>query len=726
MNHLTKLIVGIVAGVCSAGAFGYPALTHQFLSQIATDRSELNGSIGSVLRDIDAAPFSSTVYVRSDGLPNQSIRQLVGFGAVEEDNAPKWFSHFFDPQYNNFQGSPLHIWPETFGVPLLIGQNTSPDWAIEDAGHRNTSWFQGLGSQSQEFSYREAKEYFKLSMTGSTPAFRSANMTLMFESLGHVIHHIQDMAQPQHTRNDPHIPTDYGAAFAAEYFGVQPPNAPAFEAYTLSEFPTEQKVLNFLASPGASPFAMNPPTLPTIRHYWHTPGAISPTFVGMAEFTSQNFVSTGSLFVPPNWPFLSGDPSSPSQLYVPLPDGTNTSIVPRVVQVRYADGSTINSTVDFIVGTVRDGLFVLPYAGRELAVTSLLTQLSQIVTSRRVVSINREVFRATHEILLPRAVAFSSGIINHFFRGRLGVRRTPDENNLWEVSNFSAETMSGAFSIYFESSTGQRNRYGAAVATLVPGASVNVVAPEPASSTAKVIAVFEGSLGAEANFAGGIAAAKAIPYTTPPPPPIPCGSPLTAEGSSKGLVEIYELGTTAGTVPVEFEAYNIPDGLNINANNSVGTPLVDTGGLVSGRYNYSFQHDPIVLGTTQVTVTVTGNTNTNTLWWIVVGCPGGGATVDPGDRPQPIRSVRWTFAKDGASGVSCNFDFHIDGQFVRKVFGNASFLTQMSVGRHDLEYRNKSCSAGSSAAYTATYQDPTGVYPVKSPIFGNTWIYEIH
>ncbi|MBT8050986.1 MAG: hypothetical protein KJO70_07300, partial [Gammaproteobacteria bacterium] len=316
----------------------------------------------------------------------------------------------------------------------------------------------------------------------------------------------------------------------------------------------------------------------------------------------------------------------------------------------------------------------------------------------------------------------STGMINHFFRARLGLRRTPQEANLWEVTNLSNEVMNGTFSIYFESTAGSRNLYGAAPATLQPGGRVNVVAPNPPATSTRAIAVFEGSLGAEQNFPGGVAAARVIAYTTPP---IPCGNPLTAQGSSEGYQGTYELGSTAGAVPVEFEAYNIPDGLVISANNAADTPLIDTGGLISGRHTYSFNHNPASLGTTQVNVEVEGNQDPGTAWYIVVGCPGDPA-IDPVDRPQPIRSVRWTFAKDGSFGVSCSFDFHIDGKYVTRVNGNAGFVVPMSVGRHDLEYRNKSCTSGNSAAYTSTYQDPSGTYPVRSPVFGNSWVYEIH
>lgn len=711
------VVLFLLAGISTGSA--YDPVTHSHLSGIATEQSELNPNFGSVLQDLGLSSYNAGVYSASQtSLGGQSLGSLIRLGAMEEDSpAVRALAHFFDPQYNNFQGAPLLIGEETFGAPSLIGQNTSPDWAIEDNGERTVS-YSGVGSDTQEYSYYEAKRYFRSAMTATSPATRLSNAGLMFESLGHIIHHVQDMAQPQHTRNDPHLP--FGVLL-----GIQPYDAARYEKFTLSEYPLELDVKNLLSGAATAPYQVSAPAFPTIRHYWSTPGTTTDTRVGMAEFSSQNFVSEGSLVRAGSWPASIGNFSSPSQLYVPYPDGSTMSIATRPVNVKYKDNSSIVGNVDFVVGDVRDDYVSRNYDNIELAATSLLTRHVSGLPYR-VVSINRENFKAMQSVLLPRATAFSTGVINHFFRGRLGLRRTPDERNLWEISNNTSETMSGTFSIYFDNHNGQRALYASAAATLASGQTFDITSPEPPETSTLVIATFEGSLGTEQNFPGGLAAAKVTAYTPPPDPTIPCGDVLTASGSSEGLVAVYDLGTESGEVPVEFEAYNIPDGLTISARGGSNQTVFDTNGLVSGFRFETFDYNFANFGTSELDVVVTGNTNTNTAWWLVVGCPGANPVIDPADRPEPFRTVTWTFAKDGPSGVSCNFDFYVDGQFVKKVFGNATFNSSLSVGRHELTYVNKSCSAGNSAAYTATYRDPTGTYPVKSPIFGNSWIFHVH
>jgi hypothetical protein len=95
----------------------------------------------------------------------------------------------------------------------------------------------------------------------------------MFQSIGHVIHHLQDMAQPQHVRNDVHC--DRGICktlFPHVYAPSQ------YEKYTDLNSPTDPRLqirinlpLEKPASTAVYPGA-NAATVPfkTPRHFWRT------------------------------------------------------------------------------------------------------------------------------------------------------------------------------------------------------------------------------------------------------------------------------------------------------------------------------------------------------------------------------------------------------------------------------------------------------------------------
>jgi len=70
-----------------------------------------------------------------------------------------------------------------------------------------------------------AKVAYLNALISETPAARYSATTQLFQNLGHVLHHVQDMAQPQHVRNDAHCDAPVCAVLAS--LGVQGTGAEA-------------------------------------------------------------------------------------------------------------------------------------------------------------------------------------------------------------------------------------------------------------------------------------------------------------------------------------------------------------------------------------------------------------------------------------------------------------------------------------------------------------------
>lgn len=186
-------------------------------------------------------------------------------------------------------------------------------------------------------------------------ATRNQYLSTMFESLGHIVHHIEDMAQPQHTRNDTH----------AHYNGVPLILTPGgfYEVYTAAVgLPTQQSV-DALVQP---PNNYAPPNFATAREYWYAPGNY-PTYRGMAEFTAENFVSQGTEFIR----------SSSTTIYPPLgfpyPNGTSKAIQAFTDTVTYPSGTTYSGSVDYVVGSIYDGNTGQALPPHRVAASSLLS-----------------------------------------------------------------------------------------------------------------------------------------------------------------------------------------------------------------------------------------------------------------------------------------------------------------------------------------------------------------
>ena len=498
---------------------------------------------------------------------------------------------------------------------------------------------------------------------------------LMFQSLGHLAHHMQDMGQPQHARVEAHYP------------GIPPSS---FEKRTAAQ-------LNpVLASQLAVWQSYAIPSLPRVEDYWDS---ATPSFIGMAEFTGKNFVSfntgftgvanSNSLVATPNPSF-------------PLPNGINPDgsrwTLQTQVRTLFSESTQQYYTVaaNYVIATVRDS-FGQDRPGVRIAVESMLERLSMNSSTRSFNFDDDQVWSDAYAILLPRATAFSAGLINHFFRGRLTLSRVA--GTTWNISNPTTYLLDGNFTIFSEDSAGSRAPLtGPIAATISAGTSATLSIPEPPSGTTKLIAVFSGAVGGE----GGRSAGVVIGYTPPGPPPVSCGTPVSAKGGTTGLTQVMDMGTKAGLVTAEFEAYSIPDALTINSQNSAKTELANTHGLVGGSHNFPFDFDATRLGNRFIDIKVTGNSDPSTAWTLTVSCPGKSL-------PPVYPLVNVTFGVVG-SAVTCSSminTYVIDGTQSVTISRTQPRALTLASGPHSFSFTGQTLNGCSNYGHPG-FTDGTG------------------
>ena len=215
---------------------------------------------------------------------------------------------------------------------------------------------------------------------------------------------------------------------------------------------------------------------------------------------------------------------------LPYPNGTNANgtqkrVEARSITLRYADSSSETGPVNVVIGDVYDGYTGIHNTDQILAVASLLDRASQTTLSRRVFKITPVVFEDNYRILLPRAVAFSAGLINHLFAGRLDMTRASSGSG-WNIRNLSGEPMTGTFTLHYEDNAGIRYAINGAswTGTLAANQSTSAL-PEPPPSSAKLIGVFKGTIGLETALTR--VAGKVVPFTAPP---VACAGTYKATG----------------------------------------------------------------------------------------------------------------------------------------------------------------------------------------------------
>jgi hypothetical protein len=464
----TCLAILCVVLFTSLAAPAYELRTHRAMTEAALSRSIL--AAGHLKR----MGLSKSLSDKSQRFPSSAgalmrIDELIGEGSELEDTLQltRVFHHFFNPANN---------------APLTVGAElgfVSPDWALEERGELTS-----LHAGDQRFSFRDARHYLYHALTQRRPADRDVNWGLVFQSVGHIVHHIQDMAQPQHARNDAHCGPYCANAYPAS----------AYELWT------EGNRVGLPLDPLLAGYDVNTERYKAVfdhpRAFWHTHGpAQLGSGRGMAEFANRNFVSAGTMFRPE----------------FPSPQFDITKSVDIDVK-HLMPGTSLSGTVRFFANEVRDEYLNAASVNAAGLSESIFDAVLSQAGKQPVFSLNRYNFKAAHGYLLPRAVAHSTGLINYFFRPHFELVRDSADTDRFRIRNLTDEAMDGRFALYQDDAAGER--------TPVPGGEWQAaIAPQGESTplgqfpgNGKFMMVFQGTHGTEHpdNGSMGAVGARAI------------------------------------------------------------------------------------------------------------------------------------------------------------------------------------------------------------------------
>jgi len=368
------------------------------------------------------------------------------------------FNHFYDP-INNVRlhypilGSAVDVdcssFPSNGGFCY-----TSVDWAMGTLNTLTTTPSEDT-NRHNHFTWWDARNNYFWALTqqgtagdGATYALQRETATAnrmrrwatAFHSLGNVLHLLGDAAQPQHTRNDPHTPyilldtsaqqayepytnarvlhalndPGHGGDFIRSFFGSSTTvSLPDFDSATLDAYPIPQ--------------FKRPQDFFTTRSIDATVSARR----GMADYSNRGFFTAGTL--PPNDIYANPPtPISSSSGYTVL------DLACTELSNTYSNGAV--QCQDFlrtVPDTVSPGFadHIPPeYAGHSgqvpMATQSEWDELSQefgITSSATQFVMRLKNFQVQSDFLLPRAIGYSAGLINYFFRGTLEVTSPPDK-----------------------------------------------------------------------------------------------------------------------------------------------------------------------------------------------------------------------------------------------------------------------------------------------------------
>ena len=396
MNRTKRTLFILVA----AAAMAMPAraydneTTHPIMSIFAAQKSVLYQD-GSIMFNLGLLPAHQeafeykaryNLFFRSlFSTRYYTVAGLLAEGSYDEDSDITVRHHFFDPYHDR---------------PLTsdLVNHRSWEWALEEPST----------DIAQNWSIRDAKEYLRTGLTSTAGAPADADkrrrdaMRNMFLSLGHAVHHLQDMTQPQHVRDDNH--------FEVSQLNFWPINL-TFNPSRYEHYSVERTDrVNALAA-GAAPLTLTADfRIP--RDFWFNPGG-----TGVAQRTNREFLSQGTNFI-------EGQPwSTRGDFPEPVRRGFTDYLVPDLFAL--SPGMTLPPEFVIICGheasNCRMWMFDTDATQRASTLSLFDQDLRRHANGQRLFSLNRFNYNTAHDVLIPRAVSYSAGFVNHFFRGKLDV-----------------------------------------------------------------------------------------------------------------------------------------------------------------------------------------------------------------------------------------------------------------------------------------------------------------
>ena len=468
-----------------------------------------------------------------DVTANVGPGRWVEWGSHHEDDRARSVDHFYMVSATRTPGqaSGMADFSET-ALPVPFNIINSYIWGTRrDAVGPWPSWPPWSPAEENVYGWPSARDYEFSALTNRVFNDRQANLARTFYALGHILHLNQDLSQPDHARNDEHF---WPAHRLIENYGVNVYlNLP-------DAFPPQQHPTAWLYWQ-AQGFSRLLDFWDTGRYTNGNPGALdadargdAQAKLGLAEFSNGNYLGEDTLYAEffTHWSFH----------YFPLPSLKNTDW-PQLRPARVSQTTLGLVTLENGMQGLRPYLAKLG-AGVIVANHSALHYFTVLRTPKdagpgmeAALSINDpNVLHDYHTNLIAKAIEYSAGILDYFFRGRLVVAtfRTNNDNLIHlAVTNTSGTNLyGGTFQLYFDDNTLDANR--ALVNTLQPpwgatesladGAVRNFVFCDPGPQAANYMLVYRGTIGTnETGHAldpvdDGIAIA-AVHFAPPPNPP---------------------------------------------------------------------------------------------------------------------------------------------------------------------------------------------------------------
>jgi hypothetical protein len=418
-------LVALIILIAFSQALALKEETHRAINKDIAERTISGCSFDEYLKSslgITAGYKQKLVALDAGGKNiEQSIEEWLGYGGEQEDRPGSLWDYVKGKpsRSNNHFHNPLRLWDEdeaglddtvlgmhyTGQSQVLWGQNTT----------------QNLGGN---WSWQDARRYFYIALAGrnldgtevaETSANKNAYYAYTFRAVGQLMHLVGDASVPAHVRNNAHPEDSLGIGYesAVEKFRTETRYGTLWNDLLSSPITFDKSILDI---PSTYPSATVPISriVDTDKYSGDNPDITrtangTPQVIGLAEYTNANFLSNGTMF----------ETDSAHDFY--YPHTTDTTLWTDNNNRTYLRKSRSGDLVNHLAVTSWLYFYRLRY----------FPQYAQYLP----VGLDTECYKDYASFLIPRAVGYSAGLLNYFFRGKIEI--TPPAQYIYSITDGS-------------------------------------------------------------------------------------------------------------------------------------------------------------------------------------------------------------------------------------------------------------------------------------------------
>jgi hypothetical protein len=186
-KYILKLfVVPIIVCIFPLHGYALSKPTHSAINQHIAQNVIADFSFDEYLREQVGFQKGVDEIIKREGIAQikgkpPTIFRWVGYGGREEDRIPRMKNHFHNPLTNK----------GLYGV-----LNSAVEWATMDNGTQEPA--------RDNYSWYDVRDYFHKALASKDKIDRDYYFALTFQGLGQLMHLVQDMSVPGHTRDDWH------------------------------------------------------------------------------------------------------------------------------------------------------------------------------------------------------------------------------------------------------------------------------------------------------------------------------------------------------------------------------------------------------------------------------------------------------------------------------------------------------------------------------------------